>query len=67
MTVHELKIEGMTCGHCVRAVDEALRKVPGVRDVEVAIGVARVDTDDGVSREALMKAIEEESYRVVAA
>lgn len=29
----KLKIEGMTCGHCVKHVTEALSKVPGVQNV----------------------------------
>jgi len=64
MRVHELKIEGMTCAHCVRAVDEALREVPGVKSVQVEIGRARVETDDDVGRDALVAAVEEEEYRV---
>jgi copper chaperone len=29
----KLKIEGMTCNHCVKSVSEALAKVPGVNKV----------------------------------
>lgn len=65
MIVHELKIEGMTCGHCVRAVEQALSAVPGVRKADVGIGSAKVEADDGVSREQLVSAVEEEEYRVV--
>jgi copper chaperone CopZ len=32
-----LRITGMTCNGCVRHVDTALRKVPGVTGVEVAL------------------------------
>jgi copper chaperone CopZ len=32
-----LRITGMTCNGCVRHVDAALRKVPGVTAVEVAL------------------------------
>lgn len=65
MNVHELKIEGMTCGHCVRAVEQALRALPGVTRVEVELDHARVEADDAVARDALVRAIEEEDYRVV--
>lgn len=65
MNVHELKIEGMTCGHCVRAVEQALNAVPGVTRVEVELHHARVEADDAVAREALVRAVEEEDYRVV--
>ena len=37
-----LKIEGMTCGHCVGRVQEALDTTPGVID-------AKVDLDSGTA------------------
>lgn len=64
MSEHELRIEGMSCNHCVRAVEGALRGVPGVRDVAVSIGSARVEADEGVTRDDLVRAIEEEDFRV---
>ncbi|MDH3969085.1 MAG: cation transporter, partial [Rhodospirillales bacterium] len=36
-----LKVEGMTCQHCVKAVREALSSVPGVDQV------AEVDLESG--------------------
>jgi copper chaperone len=33
MNATTILIEGMTCGHCVRAVSQALAKVPGVERV----------------------------------
>lgn len=42
-----LEIEGMTCGHCVSTVDQAIRSVSGVHEAEVEIGSARVGFDDG--------------------
>ena len=33
----KLKVEGMTCNHCVMAVTKALKKVPGVEKVEVSL------------------------------
>ena len=32
-----LQIEGMTCAHCQRAVENALREVAGVTAVEVSL------------------------------
>ncbi|MBI5725527.1 MAG: heavy-metal-associated domain-containing protein [Planctomycetes bacterium] len=39
-----LSITGMTCGHCVAAVEKALRACPGVSaaDVNLSAGAARV-------------------------
>lgn len=63
--VTEIKIEGMTCGHCVKSVKQALESVEGVKAAEVSLekGVAVVDSD-GASREKLVQAIEEEGYQV---
>ena len=36
-----LKIEGMTCGHCVAAVTHALRECPGVASVKVDLAAGR--------------------------
>ena len=40
----ELKVKGMSCQHCVKAVREALSSVPGV------IRVVSVDLDSGHAR-----------------
>ncbi|MBN8507015.1 MAG: heavy-metal-associated domain-containing protein [Burkholderiales bacterium] len=44
MQTTELKVDGMTCGSCVASVTKALRRVPGVQDVEVDLGsgIARI-------------------------
>lgn len=53
----ELKITGMNCQHCARAVTEAIEPVPGVEAVEVdlAAGCARVDGQ--VDAKALIEAV----------
>jgi copper chaperone len=60
----ELKIEGMSCGHCKKAVEQALASVPGVeRVVEVSVerGSARVEGE--VDPRALIAAIVDEGYQ----
>lgn len=61
-TTHELRIEGMSCGHCVATVDEALRQVPGVVEVKVEIGRAWVTTNSTLTRDALIAALAEADY-----
>ncbi len=58
----ELKIEGMTCGHCQKSVQDALQGVEGVREVQVdlASGQARVEGDADTAR--LVAAVEAEGY-----
>ncbi len=59
-----IEIGGMSCGHCVRAVEQALGGVEGVKVEEVKIGGATVRYDPAVaSPERIGKAIEEEGYQ----
>ena len=37
----EIGIDGMTCDHCVKRVDKALRSQPGVKEVKVDRAAAR--------------------------
>ena len=41
----ELDVKGMSCRHCVRAVEKALQEVDGVRVKSVVIGAATVEID----------------------
>ena len=61
----ELKIEGMSCDHCVRAVTKALTKVPGVtRVVEVSLERGEAIVDGEAAFEQLAAAVREEGYQV---
>ena len=42
----KLEVSGMSCGHCVGAVREALAGVPGVKVDDVRIGSASVTFDE---------------------
>ncbi|HLA68771.1 MAG TPA: heavy-metal-associated domain-containing protein [Bacteroidota bacterium] len=66
MKTAELKIEGMSCGHCVMAVKKELGKLTGVEIDEVQIGSARVRLDEKtVAVEQLNQAVEKAGYRVI--
>ena len=41
---HELILEGMSCGHCVKAVKEALSTVEGIEVEHVQIGSAIIES-----------------------
>ena len=61
-----LQIEGMSCGHCVKAVAQALADVDGVTVDEVTMGTARVRYEASDAMHArLVEAVEEEGYTVV--
>lgn len=59
----ELQIEGMTCASCVRRVEKALQKVPGVSEASVNFATERADiTHHGVSIDALTQAVSDAGY-----
>ena len=59
-----LTVEGMMCGMCEAHVNEALRKVPGVKKASASRSKkqAVVECDDTVSDEALLKAVNDTGY-----
>ncbi len=64
----ELRITGMSCDHCVRAVRGALAGVPGVRSAEVdlATGLATVIWEAALPDAAkLLAAVEGEGFQAV--
>lgn len=60
-----LKIEGMTCDHCVARVEKTLRGLVGAEGVRVNLkqGTAELATV-GVSDEALRSAVADAGYEV---
>jgi len=58
-------ISGMSCEHCVKAVENALKEIEGVTVRNVEIGRAVVAYDDGQVKGAeVVAALEEEGYTV---
>ena len=61
-----MKIDGMTCGHCVSAVAKALRAVDGVEVEQVSIGEATVKYDPSATNQTVIaEAVADEGYQVV--
>lgn len=68
MAITTLKIQGMTCNHCVMRVTKALKSVAGVQDAKVDLqkGEAVVTYDDSkVTLEKLSFAVVEAGYKVI--
>ena len=61
-----LHIEGMSCGHCLNAVNGALNSVPGARVVTVQQGRATVQVPSADLTGALVEAVEHAGYRATA-
>lgn len=65
MTALTMKINGMSCNHCVGAVTKALTAVNGVVVDQVAIGSATVHYDETRTSPAqITLAVEDEGYAV---
>ena len=63
-----MKIDGMTCGHCVSQVTKALKEVEGVKLEQVSVGSATVSFDPAVaSEEKITQAVENQGYAVATA
>jgi copper chaperone len=60
-----IKIDGMSCEHCVMAVKKNLSKLY-LKKADVKIGSADVDFDESqIDEEDIIKAIEEAGYKVI--
>lgn len=63
----QLKVEGMSCGHCVKTVETGVGDLDGVKNVNVNLEKGLVDVDfdhSKVTTENIKEAIEEEGYIV---
>ena len=60
---HELTLDGMSCGHCVKAVEEALARVENIQVESVEIGRAIIASDNMMAVQAqISEELEEEGY-----
>jgi copper chaperone len=61
-----LKIEGMSCQHCVMSVKKAVDNVKGVLSSDITVGSARIEYDDSVTgRDVLANAVQNAGYKVI--
>ncbi|MBW4828478.1 MAG: copper ion binding protein [Clostridiaceae bacterium] len=59
-------IEGMSCGHCVKAVEEALKELDGVKSVVVDLeGKKAVVEGDNLDDNKIKEAIGEAGYDII--
>jgi copper chaperone len=62
-----IKIKGMSCQHCVKAVTKALQEIDGVQDVYVDLGAgeARFNETEPVDKEQVKEKVKKAGYEVV--
>lgn len=59
----KMQISGMSCGHCVKAVERVLAAAPGVKAKRVEVGRAEMDYDPAqITPVEIARRIEEEGY-----
>ncbi|PID01243.1 MULTISPECIES: copper chaperone CopZ [unclassified Sporosarcina] len=67
MTTTTLNVKGMTCNHCVQAVESALTELPGVERalVDLKANSVAVQFDESVvTIKKMTEAIEDQGYDV---
>lgn len=62
-----LVVEGMMCAHCAAHVEEALKKLDGVKGVKVELAkkTATVKVEKELARDVYEKAIADAGYKLV--
>jgi copper chaperone len=62
----ELKVDGMTCGHCVRAVTQAIERADSGAKVSVDLPSGTVRAETALDAAAIARLVLAEGYRVLA-
>ncbi len=57
-------VQGMTCGHCERAVTQAVKTLDPSAEVRIDRAAGKVEVQTEQPREAIARAIAEEGYAV---
>ena len=65
-TTTTFQVQGMTCGHCERAVTQAVKTVDPAAEVRIDRATGKVDVQSDQPHDAIAKAIAEEGYAVSA-
>jgi len=60
--MYTIKLDGLSCQHCIAAVKEAIEEVPGVTKVEVTLTTAV--WDGNAEESAIRAAIIEAGYEI---
>lgn len=60
-------VTGMTCGHCVSAVREEVRKIAGVETVDVDLASGRLTIESGapLTDADVLAAVDEAGYQAI--
>ena len=62
-----LNVQGMSCGHCVNAIEGSVGQLEGVNEVKVNLNDAQVEiafNESQVSLDKIKETIEDQGYEV---
>lgn len=60
-----LKVEGMSCGHCVKTVEGAMKEIGASGKVDLAAKTVAVEYDETqISLDQIKEAIKDQGYEV---
>ncbi|WP_460140354.1 heavy-metal-associated domain-containing protein [Pseudomonas sp. S2_E01] len=57
-------VQGMSCGHCVKAITQALQAADPAASVRVDLAAKEVGVESALTAEQVIAAISEEGYEV---
>lgn len=62
----QVKVKGMSCGHCVASVTKALEALDGTKNVNVTLdtGIAEYDEEKPVDKAAVKEAVTKIGFEV---
>jgi copper chaperone len=63
-TMQRFNVQGMSCGHCVRAITQAVQSSDPAADVQVDLTSGEVRVESTLSAEAIVSLISTEGYAV---
>lgn len=55
-------VQGMSCGHCVKAITQAVKSKDPAADVQIDLGAKTVQVQSSLPADAVLAAIQEEGY-----
>lgn len=67
MKTEVLKVNGMSCGHCVKAVEESVGGLAGVKTVAVDLSAGKVEVSydsSTVTLDSIKETIDDQGYEV---
>ncbi|PBI98952.1 Copper-exporting P-type ATPase A [Pseudomonas ogarae] len=65
--MHTFNVQGMSCGHCVKAITQAVQAKDPAADVRIDLGTKTVQVQSSLPADAVVEVIKEEGYEATVA